>query len=211
MAVTPSIKVYDAATQTWTFVASGGGGTGSGGSGDMNIEHVDPDVVGSPLLLVRDDGSIVGVPATATRPLPPTGITTLVTMSYVRLTWTASAGAATYYVYRDGVLLSTTGATSYRDSTIAVGVPYTYTLRAANSYGMRGDVSAPISAQANAADNKPPTIHISTWPLTNQPGRKQIIRVAATDVDAQVLVTALNASAGSLEATPDPSVWLLTV
>jgi hypothetical protein len=200
------LKVKDPSTGQWIPVAAG-----STGGGDLAIQHVDPDIASLPALLVRDDQSIIGIPSTATRPLPPTSITAQVKLSFIRLTWTASAGAATYYVYRNGTLLGTTAATAYRDEAIAIGVPYVYTLRAANGYGMRGAASAGVAAQANAVDNQAPTIAVSTWPAANQPGQKQVIRVAAADVDAQILALALNASAGSLEATADPSVWLLSI
>jgi hypothetical protein len=197
--------------QMWVNLTGSGGSGGGGGTSDINIEHVDPAITGQPMLLVRDDQSIIAVPADVTRPAPPTGIIVVVKMSYVRLTWTGSFGSAIYYLYRDGVLLGTTGGTSYRDETIQVGPLYTYTLRAANNYGMRGAVSAPVTAQAHPSDNSAPVVQISVWPAVHQPGQKQVVRVAAVDVDAQTIALTLNASAGSLEATADPSVWLLSV
>ena len=57
-------------------------------------------------------------------PAPPTSLAASLTgASTAALSWIASAGAAGYKVYRDGVYLATTGATTYTDGGLAPGRP----------------------------------------------------------------------------------------
>jgi chitodextrinase len=201
------LKVKDPITGQWIPVAAGS--TGGGGSGG---DHVDPTNTTAYGLLVNDNNNVSAVPLTElVRPIPPTGLSVQVGLTFVRLTWTAVSGASSYTVYRNGTFLLTTTATSYRDNSIVVNTLYTYTIRSANRFGMRGGLSAGVDAYPDSANNSVPRIGIVAWPATNAPGQKQVIRVTASDIDAQDLALLINVNVGALEATKDPSVWLLTI
>lgn len=59
-------------------------------------------------------------------PDAPAGISAKSTQDAVTLSWSASAGATGYKVYRDGVLLGTVNGTSYIDSGLLPGTEHTY-------------------------------------------------------------------------------------
>jgi chitodextrinase len=89
-----------------------------------------------------------------TPPSTPTGLGAAVTPSSVTLSWTASTdnvGVAGYDIYRGGVLLASVGAvTVYADSTISMGVTYTYTVRARDASGNVSPQSSGVAARAQA-------------------------------------------------------------
>ena len=90
-------------------------------------------------------------------PLAPTGLTpTAASASQMDITWAISAGAAGYKVYRGGVLLASTIATTLADTGLASGTTYCYMVSA---YNATGSESA-MSTQACAATN---TIPVPTW------------------------------------------------
>jgi hypothetical protein len=114
-------------------------------------------------------------------------------------------------IYRDGVQLTTTTATSYRDNVGRAGGTYSYQVAAVNNYNMHSAKTSAVSAFLDPALNVAPALTITTWPLTIPTTGRCIVRINATDVDAQTLSYTLNVSAGSLQPTADPSVWILTL
>jgi poly(3-hydroxybutyrate) depolymerase len=77
-----------------------------------------------------------------TIPAAPTGLTvTGTTSSTVSLSWTASTGATSYDVYRNGskVNPSAVTSTSYTDGGLSANTSYNYTVRAVNSAGTSGN------------------------------------------------------------------------
>jgi fibronectin type 3 domain-containing protein len=80
-------------------------------------------------------GPVVGPPAS------PTGVTATdgTSTSGVSVSWTASAGATSYKVFRDGVggatQIGTVTATSFTDTAAAPGVAYQYTVVASGAFG----------------------------------------------------------------------------
>ncbi len=69
--------------------------------------------------------------------LAPTGVScTTGLIDRVRVAWTGSLGAMTYQVFRDGVLLDSTGVTTFDDLTAAIGVNYTYSVKASGGLGL---------------------------------------------------------------------------
>ncbi|MFL5443418.1 MAG: hypothetical protein ACJ78W_02830, partial [Myxococcales bacterium] len=54
---------------------------------------------------------------------------------HVALSWTASSGAASYDVVRDGQVVATTATPAYDDVGLAAGTTYTYAVAAANALG----------------------------------------------------------------------------
>ncbi len=88
---------------------------------------------------------------------PPAAPTNLAGASPVvanpAFSWTASSGAATYNVYRDGSLLGNTASTSYTDSASLADATYVYTVSAIDAATNEGSQSSGLSIQVS-----------STWP-----------------------------------------------
>ena len=161
--------------------------------------------------ILFSDGTVRAVPISAVAPPVPTGLAAVASASTAKLTWGPSAGATAYVIYRNGSRLATTSGTSYRDSVGVSGGTFSYRVAAVNGYNMYSPQSAAVSAFLDPALNVPPTIDIRTWPATIPTTGRCIVRVNAADADAQVLALALNVSAGSLQPTTDPSVWILSI
>lgn len=81
-------------------------------------------------VFVEDDGQI---------PTPPSQVTGAtasgISLSAVRVSWPAAAGATTYKVLRNGSQVGSTGGLSYDDAGLAEDTEYTYTVVASNSAG----------------------------------------------------------------------------
>ena len=101
--------------------------------------------------------------ATPTAPstLPaPTNLAAKAGSASVALTWTASAGASGYMVYRDGAWVTTISTTAYTDTTVSNGTTYTYTVKAYDATRVSA-ASSPATASPVAApaptDTTPPS------------------------------------------------------
>lgn len=102
-------------------------------------------------------GSLESVPSSSVdaaprgeAPLQVTGLVATPADAKVTLTWTASAGAETYTIYRGvegatAVVLTVVSSASYEDVAVANGSTYAYTVVASNTWG-----DAPMSAQVTA-------------------------------------------------------------
>lgn len=73
------------------------------------------------------------------------------TATSVKLKWTASTGAASYEIYRNGVLAGTSTTNSYSDQGLAAKTTYKYTVRAVNSAGVKSKDSSAIKVTTLAA------------------------------------------------------------
>ena len=89
--------------------------------------------------------SALSAAVTATTvPLTPTGLTVgSATVSTLNVSWNASSGATSYWLYHNGTLVYYGSNTSYSDSGLTVGTSYTYTVKASNSAGSSA-LSAPV-------------------------------------------------------------------
>jgi len=94
-------------------------------------------------------------------PSAPTGLVATPGSATVSLTWTASTGAAGYYIKRS----TTSGAetqiaaqagTSYNDNTVTNGTKYFYVVAAYNSYG-----TSPDSAEVSATPTAPAAVNVT--------------------------------------------------
>ena len=99
---------------------------------------------------------------------PPTGLAARAGNAQVTLSWTASAGATSYKVYRGTTaggesatpIASGVPATSYSDSGVTNGTQYYYKVAAVNAGGT-GALSSEVSATPQVtALSGPPTVHI---------------------------------------------------
>jgi len=98
------------------------------------------------------DSLVLTMPgADSTAPTRPTGLTAQAqTQKKVALAWhrsTDADGVAGYTVYRNGVVLASTGgtATGYTDATVQAGKTYTYSLDAFDTFGNRSKRTAGVS------------------------------------------------------------------
>ncbi|OOQ54730.1 chitinase [Streptomyces antibioticus] len=84
-----------------------------------------------------DDVSLVGPGAsTGQPPAAPTGLSTgTVTSSSVALSWTASSGATSYAVYRDGAKVQTVSGTSATVTGLSASTAYSFQVSALNDAG----------------------------------------------------------------------------
>ena len=100
-------------------------------------------------------------------PAAPTGLTATPGNAQVSLSWTTTANATGYKVYRAGVLVATQAGTSFLDSGLTNGVAYSYTVIATN-----GSASSPASTAATATPMAPaPTAPTG---LVATPGNAQV-------------------------------------
>lgn len=103
--------------------------------------------------------------AALTIPAPPTGVTATGGSLVVSLSWTGSAGATSYDVFRSTSpggpfsSIGTTGSTSYVDNSVSAGTWYFYVVEAGNASGW-----SPDSSQASTVTIPPaPTIFSASW------------------------------------------------
>lgn len=102
-------------------------------------------------------------PGAPVKPTTPTGLAAQAGDAKVSLTWTTSAGAASYNVYRgttpggEATVPVATGlsSASYQDSAVVNGTTYYYQVAAVNSVGTSG-LSAEVSATPKSSQVAPP-------------------------------------------------------
>lgn len=79
------------------------------------------------------------------------------TATSVTLKWTASAGSASYEIYRNGVLVGTSTTNSYEDKGLTANTSYSYTVRAVDAAGDKSQASPAVkvttSAEGSSGDN----------------------------------------------------------
>ena len=90
-----------------------------------------------------------------TPPSIPTGVTASASATSVTLSWSASTdniGVTGYRIYRGGSMLTALGAaTTYADTTVMLGVTYTYTIDALDAAGNASPQSSGVAARPQAA------------------------------------------------------------
>ena len=177
----------------------------------VGLQQSTVDTFDSYKAILFADGTVRAVPSSVTAPAAPAFTATSASASLVKLAWGTVTGATSYKVLRDGALLDTTTGTSYRDRTGTTGQTYSYSVQAVNSYGMRSPASQASSLYLDPALNAAPAATVTTWPAVLPSSGSAIIRVNATDADAQSLSLTLGVSAGSIRPTQDPSVWIFTL
>jgi len=118
-------------------------------------------------------GGIIGTSPTITvstagePPLPPTNLSGVAMNStQISLTWDQSAGATSYIVYRNGVRVGTSAATSYSDAGLLPSTTYTYTVMAFGPNGASTQ-SYPVNVTTPAPST---TVTIPATPTNTSPG-----------------------------------------
>ena len=99
------------------------------------------------------------------------------------LSWTVASSPSSYYVYRNGSYLASTGVPYYTDSAITAGTSYSYYVVANYSTGYTTPVSNTVSFSSKTCDTTPPTGNITTTiPLCVTSGTwPAAINISATD------------------------------
>lgn len=168
---------------------------------------------GTPYKIIAfDNGTLRAIPTNSFPPQTPANLAAVPTVNSVKLSWSASTGAVHYNLYRDNALLTTTTSLTYQDRTVTTGQTYAYRVSCADQYGQLSPWTVnPVSAFVDPALNSPPTVSVTTWPLVPITGGITIVRVCGIDIDGQTLAYTLGTDTGTLTATADPSVWLLTL
>ncbi len=113
----------------------------------------------------REDGSVIEtlhLERDLTPPSTPAGLSAAAAgHSQIDLTWTPASdpesGIDHYNVYRDGLLVGTTGGTDYGDAGLGELTTYSYEVSAVNGHLLEGARSAPAS-ETTPADTTPPTL-----------------------------------------------------
>ena len=113
------------------------------------VTITDTNAIG-PQRFYRVDITYLSVANTTIAPtIPSGGMAAAVSISEVTITWGASTdfsgfGLAGYQVYRDGVLITTTTATSLLESGLSANMQYCYTIVAIDNVGNASSVSSKI-------------------------------------------------------------------
>jgi hypothetical protein len=187
-------------------VASGSGG---GGSGSLTQATVDTGALFKAIYL--SDTTVRAIPVAAIAPATPSGLAATASIGSIGLSWSSAARATSYRVIRNGSLLATVTNPAYRDVAVAVGSTYTYSVQSVDQYGERSPVSGTVSAFVDPSFNHAPVADIRTYPATAPSNGYTILRLNGFDSDIQNLAMMLGVDTGTLQATEDPSVWLLAV
>jgi hypothetical protein len=90
---------------------------------------------------VGDDGTSVSVPAA---PVDLSGSAT--SSAQINLSWTASTGASSYRIFRDGAEIGTASSMAYSDSALQPATSYSYAIVAVNSAGSSDPSAALVVA-----------------------------------------------------------------
>jgi hypothetical protein len=163
------------------------------------------------IILLAQNNAVKAIPLSATAPATPTGLTVTPRLSSTRVVWNTAARASQYRVFRDGSLVKTTTALSWRDLTATtLSHTYSYVVQAVDVYGQRSQPSAAVTGFIDPALNVAPTVTVKAWPPTYPSNGRTYLRVNAADANGQTLTLALGVSAGSIVATDDPSIWIYT-
>jgi hypothetical protein len=195
--------VWQAAGGQWAPLVIAGDGAG----GDTAVT-VDTNQLFRRIVFA--DGTDKWIPFSAQPPATPAAPAVAIRLSSVKLTWPAASGASSYAIFRDGSRIATTSSRVYRDINVTAGSTYSYRVQAADSYGQPSPLSPVTAAFVDPAINAAPTADIRVWPTTVPTGGTAIVRVNSFDVDVHTLAFQLDADAGQLAPTDDPSVWTLS-
>ena len=116
-------------------------------------------IVASAIVLASCGGGSGGTstPAPTAPPTPAGVIASATSPTSVTVTWSASAGAASYTVLRDGSTVGSSTSTSYTDDSVAPSTTYHYAVSAVGSSGLTSAASTTVDATTPAAIPAAPT------------------------------------------------------
>lgn len=122
------------------------------------VSHTALEVDGS----VMDTLTINGTTPDGTPPATPGGLSAAISgVDQIQLDWSSSSdpdsGISRYNIYRDGLLIAHSEATSFIDAGLIEATTYTYAVSAENHAGLKSTNSASVAA-TTGADVTPPTL-----------------------------------------------------
>jgi len=101
-------------------------------------------------------------------PSAPTGVTAVAAnTNQINLSWTASAGASSYFVSRDSSTIATTASTSYADTGLAANSSHCYFIIASNSIGASAASAMVCTNTLAVVTNLPPFVLDGNFDYTN--------------------------------------------
>jgi chitodextrinase len=134
----------------------------------------------APLVVRTRDGT----PPTAPAPV----VASPASATAIRLVWGAAAdpetGIARYRIYRAGVLVDSTSATSWRDGGLTPNTAYSYEVLAVNGEGLAGPLSQ--LAKATTLDGTPPSAPIGLVAMPAGATRIDLAWTAASDPESGI-------------------------
>src|SRR5208283_874832 len=150
----------------------------------------------------NSNAATITVTAGTQAPIAPTGLTATAGNASVKLSWTASAGATSYNVYRgttaggESTTALATGitATSYTDTTASNGTIYYYKVAAVNAGG-----TSPLSSEVSATPE--PSAPIAPTGLTATAGNASV-KLSWTASGGATSYNVYRGTTASGEATP---------
>jgi hypothetical protein len=183
--------------------------------------------VGSQIVTVTDtlNATITGSKGVTVGPATPASlIASASTTTKIDLTWSPSAGATQYEVFRAAASIGTTASTSFSDTTVAAGTTYVYRVRAIDASSRVSPLSAPDAATTIFFTDDPLSIGSTTIKAVHVTQLRQAVNAmrAAASLDAasftdptlagvrikavhiQELRTALNEARAPLGLAPTP-------
>ncbi|MEI7671354.1 MAG: hypothetical protein WCK00_04500, partial [Deltaproteobacteria bacterium] len=102
-------------------------------------------------------------------PSAPTGVSvTPVSLSQINVSWTATAGATSYTIYKGGVLLKSVTTTTASDTGLLANSAYCYTVSASDAAGNESAQSSQFCVTTNIPTPPTPTNLVPTPVLNNQ-------------------------------------------
>jgi fibronectin type 3 domain-containing protein len=107
--------------------------------------------------VLSNPSSAVPCTPVATAPAAPTNLVATPGNATVTLSWTASAGATSYKVYRGATVIATQPGTSFVDSSVSNGQPYSYSVVAYRLNSPASAASSTVSATPVAPPLSSPT------------------------------------------------------
>ena len=147
-------KVYRNGVQIATATATSYSNTGLAPSTTYSYTVAAFDAAGNPSAQSTPLSATTLSAADTTAPSAPAGLTAAaVSSSQINLAWTASTdnvGVAGYKVYRNGVQIATTTATSYSSTGLTASTTYSYKVAAFDAAGNTSAQSATVSATTPA-------------------------------------------------------------
>nr|WP_236779045.1 pectinesterase family protein [Agromyces seonyuensis] len=163
--------------------------------------------------LAGSDGWAPFLPADATAPRTPSGLTASAASGKVSLAWDGAteSDVVGYRVYRDGALLTTTEAARFADETVIDGNAYAYAVQAVDRAGRASAISSSVSAT--------PTLRVDATVAADGSGDYTSLAAAITAASTGWVIqvepgtyagTTVVSKAVTIVGTGDPSAVVLT-
>jgi chitodextrinase len=179
-------KVFRGGTQIATTSVNSYSNTGLSSSTTYTYTVAAYDAVGNASAQSASASATTPAAPDTTPPSVPANLTaTAISSSQVNLSWSASTdnvGVAGYKIFRGGVAIATTSATSYSNTGLNPSTNYSYTVSAYDATGNNSAQSTAASATTFAAgDTTPPSVPTNLTATAVSQTQINLIWTASTD------------------------------